>query len=1178
MFRSGPLLMAALLVMAAPAHALPRPDLSLRDTWWAFQPLRDTPPPPVDPEHAPTAIDAFLAGKDAAAARRPAPAADRRTLGRRARLGLTGLPPSAEEADAFADDAAPDAWPRLIDRLLASPQYGEHWGRHWLDVVRYADTAGETADYPVPVAWRYRNYVIDAFNADKPYDDFLREQIAGDILARQGPRERYAERVTATGYLALSRRFGFDSENYHHLTIQDTIDTLGQSVLGLSLGCARCHDHTFDPVTAAEYYALYGIFESSRYAFPGSEQKQKHRALTPLCPPHESRPAWRQFEEHTATLAHTLERAGLARPAATLRSLDDIDGDFEMQAPAAGGSNGVLVPPWVYEGTIAVTTDAQSPFQNLHPRGRVGADVPAGTTRYHITQALHPRRTRGPGRPLHLNVDFRVAAADVPGHHRLWIGPAAGTPAVEILITPHSLLLRTPEGDQPVAPVQPGEWHNLQLTLDLQLNTFHGVAGRPGAVTTIDSRPLAAGWQGVVDHVGFDALDGPARPAIAWDNLGLQDDQPFVAVTTERPDAAAPAAGTPSLADQIRTLAGMDGDFELQDDATPPAPPWGPGPNSVVTITADAQSPFHNHFAPGRLGVRLPNSGAYNGFGQTLPKAWKAAETPHLFASFDFRCGQIDAGSDGSWRFYLGHGPGSSAAIELFLNGREFFRRSGDARDPVAPLTPGTWYQVQLALDLAGRTFTGSLSSATGSTRFEGQFASGWDGVIDYTFIDSYGHLEGVKPALDADHFILRDTPLAPLDAPPVVADTEAAAARRARLDDWRRQQAAEAEAAARAREELERLLIDGPFDLAYAMSEGTPRDARVQLRGEPTKPGPTIPRGFLSILGGGPLPEGTTGSGRLELAEWLVGPARALTARVMVNRIWQYHFGQGLVRTPNDFGVRGLPPEHPELLDHLASAFIRSGWSIKAMHRMIMASAAYRQASPATPAIAENEADDRTVPVSATAAAADTATPVIAATAATAPAESTSRFARRRLSAEETRDAILLASGLLDPAPGRGHPFPAPTTWGFTQHGPFQAVYDHHRRSVYLMTQRIRRHPFLALFDGPDPNASTAERRTTTVPTQALYFLNDPFVHTASEALATRARATGENETAWITAAYRFTLGRSPSADEHAAASRFIEVYRTELAAAQLDSSPEAALAAFARVLFGSNEFLTVD
>jgi hypothetical protein len=1036
-------------------------------------------------------------------------------------------------------------------------------------VVRYADTAGETADYPVPVAWRYRNYVIDAFNADKPYNDFLREQIAGDILARRGPREKYAERIAATGYLAISRRFGFDSENYHHLTIQDTIDTLGQSVLGLSLGCARCHDHTFDPVPMADYYALYGIFDSTRYAFPGSEQKQKHRALVPLCPPEESRPAWRRFEERTAVLAKTLERAGISVPAAVLRSLDDMDGDFEMQAPAAGGSNGVLVPPWVYEGNIAVTADAQSPFQNLHPRGKVGASVPAGAGPYHIAQALHPQRTRGSGRTLHINLDFRVAADAAPGRHRLRIGQAGQTPAAEVLISASDLHLRTPEREQRVRALQPNEWHNLQLTLDLDKGTISGRVGRPGAVSEIESMPLAAGWNSVIDHIGIDAVDDAPRPAIAWDNLGVQENESFAAVTTDLPALAALEAttGTATLADQIRDLAGIDGDFELQQDATPPATPWGPGPNSVVTISTAAQSPFQNNFAPGRLGVRLPNSGAYNGFGQTLPRAWRAAETHRLFASFDFRCTSIEAGGDGSWRFYLGHGPGQSAAIELFINGREFFRRSGGARDPVAPVVVGSWYQVQLALDLAAKTFTGTLTSTAGSTRFDGQLAGGWDGVIDYTFIDSYGHLDGVKPGLDADNFVLRESPPASFDAPPVAANPVETDIRRARLAELRRQQTAQAEEAERARADLERLLVDGPFDLAYAMSEGTPRNARLHLRGEPTKPGAEIPRGFLSILGGGPLPEGTTGSGRLELAEWLVGPARALTARVLVNRLWQHHFGQGLVRTPNDFGVRGLRPDHPELLDYLASEFIRSGWSVKAMHRLIMASAAYQQASATTTTSADAGAAGATLPVSAPAPAAEHP-----------PSGVPNAFPRRRLSAEETRDAILLASGLLDPSPGQGHPFPSPTSWGFTQHGPFSAVYDHTRRSVYLMTQRIRRHPFLALFDGPDPNATTADRRTTTVPTQALYFLNDPFVHTASEKFADRVLAAGHDEAAWTIAAYRLALARSPSPEEQASAIDFLAAYRAELAAAGLDHTPKPALAAFARVLFGSNEFLTVD
>ena len=304
-----------------PAHVLAKKAVRL----WALDPVKDPAPPPVkDAAWPATSIDPFILAKIEERGLQPAARADKRTLIRRATFDLTGLPPTPEEIDAFLADESPDAFAKVVDRLLASPHYGERWGRHWLDVVRYADTAGETADYPVPLAWRYRNYVIDAFNADKPYDEFLREQIAGDILARRDPRERYAERVTppatsrSRGGSASTRRTIITSRSRTRSTRS------ARSVLGLSLGCARCHDHKFDPVSMSDYYALYGIFDSTRYAFPGSEQKQKARAMVPLVPPEESRPKWREFDARVAALATKLEKAKQPVPAAVLRSLDDL--------------------------------------------------------------------------------------------------------------------------------------------------------------------------------------------------------------------------------------------------------------------------------------------------------------------------------------------------------------------------------------------------------------------------------------------------------------------------------------------------------------------------------------------------------------------------------------------------------------------------------------------------------------------------------------------------------------------------------------------------------------------------------------------------------------------------------------------------------------------------------------
>ncbi|MBK7998653.1 MAG: DUF1553 domain-containing protein [Verrucomicrobia bacterium] len=673
--------------------------------------------------------------------------------------------------------------------------------------------------------------------------------------------------------------------------------------------------------------------------------------MVPLLPPEESVAKWREFDTRVASLSRNLEKQKQSVPSAVLRSLDDMDGDFEMQAPAAGGSKGVLVPPWVYAGPIAVTTDAQSPFKNLYALGRVGASVAAGTNAYRIAQAVHPARNRKSGRMVYVNLDFRIGGSKAPatGVHRFWIGSRQSAPAAEVLISSETVSVRTDGGEQTIRAAKPDQWQNMQLALDLKSRVVTGSVGVPGDVTAIAERKVAKAWDGVIDFVTIDSEGGGRGqlPSIAVDNLGVQA-QPMAPVSRELPALAGGKAEIDfaAVSAQLQAMAGIDGDFELQTDGNAPATPWGPGPNSVVKIRASAQSPFRNLYAAGQLGVHLPNSGAYNGFGQTLTNLWKAEKTERLFASFDFRCASVEKGGEGTWRYYLGHGPGSSAAIELFFNGREFFRRSADKREVVQPLRVGEWYQVQLALNLKEKTYTGSISGVSNRTEFSGKVASGWDGSVDYTFIDSYGHIGGVKPSLDADNFILSETPLKPFGAEAIQLTEAERAIRQAKVATMRRQLAEMTAAAETSKQELQSLLVDGPVEIAYAVSEGTPQNARLQMRGEPDKPGDEVPRGFLQVLGGGTIPDNNAGSGRLDLANWITRPDNPLTARVMANRIWQYHFGQGLVKTPNDFGTRGQPPTHPELLDYLATEFIKRGWSMKAMHRLIMLSATYQQAA----------------------------------------------------------------------------------------------------------------------------------------------------------------------------------------------------------------------------------------
>ncbi|MEN9665384.1 MAG: hypothetical protein RLZZ326_1747, partial [Planctomycetota bacterium] len=1003
-------------------------------------------------------------------------------------------------------------------------------------------------DYPVPVAWRYRNYCVDAFNRDLPYDEFLREQIAGDILAAAGPAEAYAERVSATGFLAISRRFGFDSEKYHHLTIQDTIDTVGQSVMGLSLGCARCHDHKFDPVSLRDYYALYGIFESSRYPFPGSEQKQRVRSLAPLEPAGPNARRFRDYEARVASLAGDLAALDRPVPAATLRSVTDLDGDFELQAPAGGGSYGVLVPPWRYEGPIAVTAAAQSPFKHLFVGGRCGVSIAAGAGPYRCAQAVHG--LPGNGGPVFLNLDLRLhaPAAAATGRHRFTLTDSNG-PAIELVLSTGNLLLVAAGQTHDLGPVPIAEWINLQLAIDTTAHEVSGRLGTPGAVRELGPFVLAAEPRGPITSVELAALVEPATAyaatALDCDHLALQS-TPIPPVSLERP-APLPGPDAKALRARLRELSGYDGDLEMQSAGAPPVAPWNPGPASVVRLDAKAQSPFTNLYPPGRLGLALPSRVEYDGFGLSLPSIPPAADG-RLHVAFDIRPDKRAGDSQGTWRYSIGHGPGPSPAIELFFDDAAFFTRDGQTTSPVATLVAERWHQVQLVLDLAKRAYTGLLLSEGSSTPFSGPLAASWDGTIDYTFIDSYGHVGGLRPALDIDNFSVSSTPHRPLDLP---AELPAAAAGRVEEIATLKSALATLEARADAlAAELRRLLAEGPVPMAYAMAEGTPADARIQRRGEPDEPGEEVPRGFVTVLGDAALPATTTGSGRLELAEWLTRPSHPLTARVMVNRIWQHHFGRGLVATPNDFGVRGRRPTHPELLDRLATDFVRSGWSIKAIHRQILSSATWQQATA--------RADDG---------------------ATTADARSLYvGFERRRLSAEEIRDAILAVSGRLDRSRGEGHPFPPPFEWGYSQHGPFGAVYDHDRRSLYLMTGRLKRHPFLALFDGADPNASTADRLGTTVPTQALFFLNDPLVHGAADSWAGALEQSTTDRNERIVAATEGALARAPESDELAAANAFLDRYREALAAEGIANPDHEALAAWLRTLLAGNEFLHVD
>ncbi|MDB6149226.1 MAG: Planctomycete cytochrome [Chthoniobacter sp.] len=344
-------------------------------------------------------------------------------------------------------------------------------------------------------------------------------------------------------------------------------------------------------------------------------------------------------------------------------------------------------------------------------------------------------------------------------------------------------------------------------------------------------------------------------------------------------------------------------------------------------------------------------------------------------------------------------------------------------------------------------------------------------------------------------------------------------------------------------------------FEVAYAVSEAKPKDAPVHIRGDAGKKGEVVPRQFLTVLGGQKLTgEQAKQSGRLQLAEWIIDAKNPLTARVMVNRIWQRHFGKGLVATPNDWGKQWKAPQHPELVDFLAHVFVKNGYSMKNMHRLIMSSKAYQMSSDELPA---NMAID-------------------------GANELLWRFSRQRLDAESIRDSILAVSGSLDRSRPGAHPFPPMEKWGFTQHAAFSAVYTNNHRSVYQMQQRIKKHPFFGLFDGADTNACTAERPLSTTPLQALFMMNDEFIKTQSEVLADRLLKDQPSDPQRVLLAWWLAYQRAPQPDETNDALSFLRQYASKVKATNANAQPaditRQSFAALSRVLFTSNEFLFND
>lgn len=468
---------------------------------------------------------------------------------------------------------------------------------------------------------------------------------------------------------------------------------------------------------------------------------------------------------------------------------------------------------------------------------------------------------------------------------------------------------------------------------------------------------------------------------------------------------------------------------------------------------------------------------------------------------------------------------------------------------------------IEDTIDNLGRTF---LATTINCARCHNHK---FDPVTTEDYYALFGFFHSTRypwPGIELDQ---QQRNLVPLVAQDVVETTQAERkARQEQLDaEVKRLEAEQESAQGEQKDELKKQLEKAreaatqqgksalPYEQAYAVAEGkTIEDVAVQQKGDPAKPGKIIHRRFLTVLNGNELPDNDATSGRLQLARWIVDRNNPLTARVMANRIWLYHFGNGLAPMPNDFGRQGKPPTHPELLDWLAVRFMDTGWSIKAMHRLILKSRTYQLSGERD--AAQDAADPTNIWIES--------------------------FPRRRLDAEAIRDTLLVLGGNLDASMGGPHPFPPQTEWKFTQHNPFKAVYETNHRSAYLMTQRIQRHPYLAIFDGADPSTSTPVRLVSTTPLQALFLMNDPFVHEQAARFAGRVLSEAEGDANRIDRAYRLALGRNADPEEVGSGVQFLSeargrLHESGIADADLERPSWEALV---RVIFRLNEFVYVD
>jgi hypothetical protein len=1012
-------------------------DPSARPNLWSFQPVRPVLPPLLGPsEDIESPVDSFILAGLAEHGLTLSEPADKRTLLRRATFDLTGLPPTPGEMEAFLADASPAAFERVVDRLLASPRYGQRWARHWLDVARYAD-ARDLIQLPAESdfreIWRYRDWVVDSFNGDLPYDEFIRRQIAGDLLQPADPARIDADGLVATGFLALADFVPGDVDKELMVAdcVNDQLDVMGRAVLGLTLGCARCHDHKFDPISMRDYYSLAGIFFSTRL-IPGPVAGNTPLVRVPLLPPAEL-----QAIEMEAARA----KSRIAQLTTEIRTTVAREYRLSMERLVLDETPRYLLAVWEYRRSDGPRPDAP---KYAADRGLDAARFARWLT--YVQDRTHP-----------------------------------------------AIVSVTSIGERAAAESRVGQLHR----------ELASVAARPTA-----AEGDSPGWQGAnAELLAFRADDprlivGSDGLVKIWpDRAGVAEDATIVA------DQGAPRLTTATIGGRSRPVLRFQGQESLEAPCTVPAVG-----SLFVVFRPDASA-----VGGQRLVGWEDSSVGRHGLG-VMPDAAGACQA---ILRCDGASGDVTVAAPPAPEFQL-------LAITWGPNGVEAYR------DGSLVATNKAIQAVSSDPQIAALRIGGPGSGA--AARFRGELAE----LRVYAAALDIAERNQVEAALRRRWFEADVPAEAPVD--PVADLYQELSSPRGPY--W----VAEADRAtllpAEARLQLDQLHAEletlkskttPEIPRAVVVQDGGPpgtrhegfHDAQIYIRGKPTNLGAAVPRGFPRRLAGDNQRPITEGSGRRQLAEWLVSPENPLTARVMVNRIWQHHFGQGLVRTSANFGARGEQPSHPELLDYLAKRFLDAGWSVKAMHRLVMLSRVYRQSSLASERALAADPENRLLAC----------------------------MPRRRLEAEEIRDSLLAVANRLDSTAG----------------GPGFLDLATPRRSLYLMSVRTgaKTADFGPLFDGADCSAVVERRSQSTVAPQALFLMNDPFVVDLAAALSERIlrEVSEEDESRRIDRLYQIVLGRVPTVAEVEIGRRLLE-----------ESVGSDRWARYCHVMLCTNEFVYVD